>query len=231
MARKLTAAGPKDQAAAPATGKKGRKAKAVEAPQIYTEQQKREALEFLEAKHADLEAAKATLTRANGSYRKQLKEAAKVLGKETADLVWLMSAKKREPEDIDRETRRRNELARFAGLKLGTQLGLFEADGGEKRSIGDQVERDVHAARGGAGKAGDAESIARAKQQGTADGGSGKGYQNFYEDGSPEFLAYKGSFEAAVAQIAGGMKPDDDMPEIPPMLRRGARPVAKAEAH
>lgn len=231
MARKLTAAGPKDETVA-APAKKGRKAKAVEAPQTYTEQQKREALEFLEGKHADLEAAKATLTRANGAYRKQLKETAKVLGKETSDLLWLLTAKKRGAEDIDRETRRRNELARFAGLKLGTQLGLFEAEGGEKRSIGDQVERDAHAAKGGAGKAGDAESIARAKQQGTADGGSGKGYQNFYDDGSPEFLAYKASFEAAASAIAEDMKPgDDEMPPMPAVLRRGARSGAKAEAH
>lgn len=209
MAKKLTAKGPAESAA-PGETKKGRKAKVPEPARTYTEAQKREALEMLEAQHNDMEAAKATLTRANGRYRKQLKETAKILGKETSDLLWLLAARKREPEDIDRETRRRNELARFAGLKIGTQLGMFDAGEGETRSIGDQVERDQHAAKGGNGKPGSTEAIDLAKTQGDADGRSGKGYQNFYDDGSPEFLAYKATYEAAQAELAAKLKSDDD---------------------
>lgn len=203
MATKLTAAGPKTDAD-PAP-KRGRKAKPAEPARVYTDEQRREALQMLEAKHAELETAKAAMSRVNGAYRKQLKEAAKILGQETADLIWLLAAKKRDAGDIDRETRRRNELARFAGLKLGTQLGLFEVEGGEKRSIGDQVERDAHAAKGGKSKPGDGESIALAKQQGTADGGAGKTYQNFYDDGTPEALAYQGAYADAQKALAMGL--------------------------
>ncbi|MBN9497840.1 MAG: hypothetical protein J0H39_13875 [Alphaproteobacteria bacterium] len=238
MAKKLTAKGPTEGAAPAETTKKGRKAKAPEPARSYTEEQKREALEMLEAQHNDMEAAKATMTRANGRYRKQLKETAKILGKETADLVWLLAARKREPEDIDRETRRRNELARFAGLKIGTQLGMFEAAPGETRSIGDQVERDAHMAKGGNGAPGSTEAIERAKSQGDADGRNGKGYQNFYDDGSPEFLAYKASYEAAQIELAGALKGDDDqlVDDIAKVNKLRAKlpktpPAAQAAAH
>lgn len=85
----------------------------------------------------DAVAAKAKVDTANGEYRAVLKRA-KGLGMEPGDITWYIQARKRDIQDIDRETRRRNEIARLMGLPIGTQLGMFD-DG---QTVGATVERD-----------------------------------------------------------------------------------------
>ena len=91
---------------------------------------------------------KAEYNSANNAYRACLKDA-KAEGVE--ELAWLMKARKLEPDDIDRQTRMRNRLARVAKLPIGTQLGIFDeapaAAGGAKASakvtVAGQVDMDL----------------------------------------------------------------------------------------
>ena len=81
---------------------------------------------------------KAEYDSANNAYRASLKDA-KAEGVE--ELAWLMKARKLEPDDIDRQTRMRNRLARVAKLPIGTQLGIFDEAPGAAGGNGKPVER------------------------------------------------------------------------------------------
>lgn len=63
--------------------------------------------------------------RLQGIYREVLKSAKKQGVDQTA-ITWWLQNKKREPDEIDRETRNRNRVAKLMGMPIGTQLGLFE---------------------------------------------------------------------------------------------------------
>lgn len=67
---------------------------------------------------------KNALESAQGEYRAALKSA-KAEGVSTSAIVWFLGARKRDVEDIDRETVERTRIAKVMGLPIGTQLGIF----------------------------------------------------------------------------------------------------------
>lgn len=75
--------------------------------------------------HGELETAREEMRSKQSAYRAVLKDAKKA-GVETDSITWWIHARKREPGDIDRETRARNRVAKLMNLPIGTQLGLFE---------------------------------------------------------------------------------------------------------
>lgn len=202
MATKLKATGPVSNPAPKETKARKKADKVVEPARVYTADEKAEAIERATIQFDEMESIKGSLRNKSGHLSKTVADIAKMTGVSKAQVMWGLRAKKRDAAEIDAETKERNLIARLMGIKIGTQLGLFEAEDG-KRSVGDQVERDAHAAKGGKGKQGTKASIDVAKYQGAQDGKSGVGYKNAYPDGSPEMLAYKGSYEAAQRTIAG----------------------------
>lgn len=87
-------------------------------PPTYTEEQKAEALERLEEKHAALMAKQEIVKKANGSYRAELKECAKIMGIESRILVRALKAKDLEPADIEREEKQFHTVCIAMGLPL-----------------------------------------------------------------------------------------------------------------
>jgi ribosome modulation factor len=75
--------------------------------------------------HSEFEEKRGEAKKAQASYRAVLKDAKKA-GVDQDSIVWLINARKREPEDIDRETRNRNRIAKLMALPIGTQLGLLD---------------------------------------------------------------------------------------------------------
>lgn len=93
------------------------------------------------ARHfGELQTAREGVSVAMGTYRATLKEAKKA-GVPTQAISWYLAARNRDPEDIDRETRERNRIARVMALPIGTQLGLFE-DGSTVAGAVDQAQLD-----------------------------------------------------------------------------------------
>ncbi len=90
------------------------------------------------AADAEFQKAKEAMDSKRGEYRAILKEAA-AAGCDKDAIVWLVKSRKREPSDIDYETRQRNRIARIMGLPIGTQLGLF--DDGE--TVAAKVDKDA----------------------------------------------------------------------------------------
>lgn len=91
------------------------------------------------ARHfGELQTAREGVSVAMGTYRATLKEAKKA-GVPTQAISWYLAARNRDPEDIDRETRERNRIARVMALPIGTQLGLFE-DGSTVAGAVDQEQ-------------------------------------------------------------------------------------------
>jgi len=77
------------------------------------------------AAHADFEEKQAEAKKAQALYRATLKDAKKA-GVDQDSIIWLIASRKREPGDIDRETRNRNRIAKLMQLPIGTQLGLLD---------------------------------------------------------------------------------------------------------
>lgn len=78
-------------------------------------------------------AAKAEFDKVKGSFRAGLK-ALLVLGKpfdwNAKDVSFMLEARRRDPSEFDNEVKRRNRLMKFAGMVVGTQLGMaFDAPG------------------------------------------------------------------------------------------------------
>lgn len=211
MAKKLTAAGPKEKAepikltAAP---KRGPKAKAIEPPRTYTAAQKDEARERCEIAADELGAIQGQLRNKAGQLKKHIAECAKVAGVSTAAIRRALAMRKRDVAEIDNETKETTRAAHFFKVKIGTQLGLFDDGAGKKRSVGDQVERDNNAKAGGEGKPSSATSIAAAKKAGGLAGKLGKGFSHNFPPGSPEALAWEASYrteqEALAAKLGKG---------------------------
>ena len=205
MAKKLTAAGPKERAqpiALTPAPKRGKAAKPVEPPRTYTEAQKREARERLEVMHEEMLSAQGAMRNKAGQLKKLVAECASIEGISQSAIRWGLANRKRDAAEIDNETRERTRAARFLNIKIGTQLGLFDTGEAKGRSVGDQVERDRHAAKGGTGKPASKASIEAAKKQGALDGKLGKGFNCKHADGSPEFLAYSASYSTEQAALA-----------------------------
>ena len=87
-------------------------------PPTYTAEQKAEALERLEEKYAALMAKQEIVKKANGSYRAELKECAKIHGVESRILVRALKAKDLEPADIEREEKQFHAVCIAMGLPL-----------------------------------------------------------------------------------------------------------------
>jgi hypothetical protein len=92
-----------------------------------TPETKKDAVLRCKAKQQELEKAREEMRKANNTYRAELK-AAKAMGVDPSDIIWVLGEMKRDPEEINREIRSRNEMAVIMGLPIGVQLGLF-ADG------------------------------------------------------------------------------------------------------
>lgn len=90
------------------------------------------------AAYRELEKRQAEAKSANGTYRSILKDA-KNNGVDQDSIAWYIRQLKREPDDIDRETRNRNRIARVMGLPIGTQLGLF-GDGTTVATVVDETK-------------------------------------------------------------------------------------------
>lgn len=89
----------------------------------------------------DAEPYKAEIKSAEGVFRAVLKDGKKK-GVDPDDILWRLAQRNRSPEQIDKETKRRNRLAYLTGLPIGTQismLGLME-DG---TSIATKLENDA----------------------------------------------------------------------------------------
>jgi hypothetical protein len=205
MAKKLKATGPVEKvqpiALTPAP-KRGRAAKPVEPPRTYTAAQKQEARERLELAHDELLSLQGQMRNKAGQVAKLVAECAKIQTVSKKTLRWGLENRKRDAAEIDMETKERNRVAQFFGLKLGTQLGLFEGPEGTT-SLATQIEIDANAAKGGKDLAGSQTSIDSAKHQGKIDGERGD-YKNAFDEGSPEFLAYDAEYKAAQIKLAAG---------------------------
>ncbi len=81
---------------------------------------------------------KADFDSANGAFRAILKAADKS-GVPKAALLWRLSKRNEDVEEIDRNTAWCNRLARLTNLPIGTQLGLFEGGG----SVAAEIERKL----------------------------------------------------------------------------------------
>ncbi|TAD89890.1 MAG: hypothetical protein EAZ99_07825 [Alphaproteobacteria bacterium] len=111
--------------------------------------------------------------------KKRLLSLGKALGFDPSQVDWAIQARKQEPEDIDRETRKRTEMARLLSIPLGTQLGL-DFDG---VSVATKIDTEALAAA----KEAEKETIwsqAAALEQANA-GGYKSGQQGMAEDDNP----------------------------------------------
>lgn len=90
--------------------------------------------------HGEMQTARDELSQKTGAYRAKLKDAKKA-GVDPDTITWYIAARRREPADIDRETRDRNRMARIMGLPIGTQLGLDFTGKGEVVTVATQVDQ------------------------------------------------------------------------------------------
>lgn len=137
---------------------------------------RKELLEHLIANDNDLAAAQAKVKGVMGSRKALLKDLQK-FDVSRDDALWYLSARKRDVEEIDRETRARNRIAKLMQLPIGAQLGLFED--------GDSVAATVDK--------GDPEQMGHdaALAGKTTD-------DNPFEDGSPDFLKWTVGFNRGI---------------------------------
>lgn len=83
-------------------------------------------------------AIKGRLETLQGEYRAALK-LAKTDGVSSRAISWYLAARKRDPENIDMETRERNRIARLMALPIGTQLGFLDG----QHSIADDIMEEA----------------------------------------------------------------------------------------
>lgn len=132
-----------DIAASPAAKRRGRPRNPAP-PTNVTDETIREHCQKAARHFGELQTAREGVSVAMGTYRAALKEAKKA-GVPTQAIIWYLAARSRDPEEIDRETRERNRIARVMALPIGTQLGLFE-DGSTVAGAVDQAKLDAVAA-------------------------------------------------------------------------------------
>lgn len=178
------------------------------------------------AKH-DLEAAQKAVSSANSVYRNALKSYKKA-GGDTDALIEALRLQKMEPADVDKLIAGVNWHLRALGVPVGQQLGLFP-DG---ETVATKVDTDKIAEQGdGAfdtGPLSTEATIRKAKDQGYSDGIEGKTAFNVYADGSPEALAYTGSWTDGQAKLAErlGEPPASKGGEDEPTPRKRRSPAA-----
>lgn len=117
-----------------------------------------------------------------GVNKKDFKKA----GGEKSDYDWYLLARRREPEDIDNETRRRNRIAKFMNLPIGTQLGLLDDGDSVASAIEKSADKPKFEDDSG--------------YQAAFDGKMAE--DNPHEDGSPAFLRWHADFERGMVDCA-----------------------------
>lgn len=152
------------------------------------EARRKELLEHLIANDNELAQNQAKVKGTMAS-RKALLEDLKKFDIDKKDALWYLAARKRDPEEIDRETKSRNRIARLMQLPIGAQLGLFED--------GDSVAKVIDS--------GDPE------QMGYDAAMNHKSPDDCpFEDGSPEFLKWQAGhgkgLEAAAKKALSGQQ-------------------------
>lgn len=125
-----------DIAASPAAKRRGRPRNPAP-PTNVTDETIREHCQKAARHFGELQTAREGVSVAMGTYRAALKEAKKA-GVPTQAIIWYLAARSRDPEEIDRETRERNRIAKVMALPIGHQLGLF--DDGE--TVAHKVDQD-----------------------------------------------------------------------------------------
>ena len=171
---------------------------------------------LIRAAKASLDEAQTVAKSANSVYRSALK-AAKKEGLNIDAYIRVMNDQKREIDEVERDNRDYNAIARLAGFPIGSQLGLFDV-GVSVATMVDQDKIAEQQPQNGKGN-GNAETfqegrpitteaaIAAARTQGFDDGSEGKTARNVYEDGSPEALAYGAAYAEAQSKIAMSLAP------------------------
>lgn len=146
---------------------------------------------------------------ANAEYRAVLKEA-KANGVDPKWITSVLEFQKREPEDVNREIRGINRVAKVAKYPLegGVQLGLFP-DG---QTVADKIEREAgHGKKKGAkanGDGGEVEAPSREKafEQGAEAGKTGKSAKlNPWKKGTLAHVAWLEGWQSEQAKIAERM--------------------------
>lgn len=140
MAKKLRPGA--DTADTPEPKKRGRPRQQA-LPTNVTDETVREFCDKAALAHGEFETAVGEMKQKQGVYRAVLKDAKKA-GVDNDAIAWWLQARKREPGDIDRETRARNRVAQLMNLPIGTQLGLFE-DGRTVATTIEDEQRDAAA--------------------------------------------------------------------------------------
>lgn len=106
-----------------------------------TRETKKEWALRVKAKKAEADKAKDDYRKANNLYRAELK-AAKGAGVDPADIIWGLETLARDPDEINREIRARNDMALALGIPIGEQLGLF----GDGQTVATKVDNAKQAA-------------------------------------------------------------------------------------
>lgn len=124
-----SAAGPSSSPTKEATVPRGRPRKTENAELAQSDEALESQLREVRELRLDKDDKAKAASGANARYRTAIKLAIKIggaMGLTGDDVVWLMNAQDRTPEEIDAETVRRNKLATLMKLPIGTQLGMFE---------------------------------------------------------------------------------------------------------
>ena len=171
----------------------------VEASRIASEDSKkdffaraRDLKEELDEKAAEARVATQARNKAHATYRSLLKEAGKAGINSEALAEVLTTIIPQDPIQFARHVKAVNEFLVIAEYPLepsSGQYGLF-ADGSTVSSKVDGA------------KLADSDDIATAKEKGAIAGKAGVN-KNPYEEGSPEFLAYEGTYRDEQTELAG----------------------------
>lgn len=150
--------------------KKGETPNLSNVPDFLIVERANDALTKYDAWQAKLAEAK-TL---QGEYRASLKTS-KNLGVEPDMITWWINARRRDVDEIDRETRMRNRMARLMALPIGGTLGLFDDD----TTVAAAIDADKI-------KAGEEDHTAQqARDEGAEAFRAGESMANPYKAGTP----------------------------------------------
>lgn len=187
-----------EEAPAPRRGGRPRKPKVRDTMRSFTDQEKLEAKNRAITAHSEYLSKQGEMRNQAKAVTAAIKEVASMTGMSKKSVRWALENRRREPSEIDAETRERTRMAQFFGMPIGSQLGL-DLDG---KSIADKLETAEQPADG-------MSSTERAHAQGYAVGKAAGDPQHDYEEGSPEELAYTAGWRQGQDENAGriGQKP------------------------
>lgn len=186
-----------EEAPAPRRGRP-RKPKVKDSLRSFTDQEKVEAKNRAITAYADYLSKQGEMRNAAKGVTAAIKEVASMTGATKKSVRWALENRRREPSEIDAETRERTRIAQFFGMPIGSQLGL-DLDGksvAEKLETGEQPIDAMS-------------STERAHAMGYAVGKAAGDPQHDFDEGSPEELAYTAGWRQGQDENAGriGQKP------------------------